>query len=220
EDHTLQEVIPYIDTHYRTLAKAESRAITGDFMGAYGALRYAFRHPDVFSVVYAMNPVGTGSGVEPLFQRPDWTLLNNAKSSADLRGDPFRPAVRLMIQTCVPNPQRPPLYCDFMVDVRDGQRTVNVEKIRRVEEGVFLENIGLQERNTLPRLRGIKFDWGRYDPTYAHVHSNREFTRNLDELGIEHEAEEYRGLPWDKYWSDDGRVYTEVLPFFSRRLDF
>ena len=63
EDHTLQEVVPYIDAHYRTLPKAESRAITGDFMGAYGALRYAFRHPDVFSVVYAMHPVGTGSGV-------------------------------------------------------------------------------------------------------------------------------------------------------------
>jgi hypothetical protein len=68
---------------------------------------------------------------------------------------------------------------------------------------------------------GIKFDWGRYDPTFAHVHSNRELTRELDELGIEHEAEEYRGLPWDKYWTPDGgRMTEEVLPFFARRLDF
>jgi len=220
EDHTLQEVIPFIDTHYRTLAKAESRAITGDFMGAYGALRYAFRHPDVFSVVYGMHPVGTGSGVEPLFQRPDWTLLNNAKTPADLRGDPFGPVFLLMIQTFLPNPQRPPLYCDFMVDVRDGQRTVNAENVQRVEAGFFLENIAAQERDNLRKLRGIKFDWGRYDPTYAHVHSNREFTRDLDELGIEHEAEEFRGLPWDKYWIDDGRVYTNVLPFFARRMTF
>lgn len=220
EDHTIQEVIPFIDSQYRTLAKPESRAITGDFMGAYGALRYAFRHPDVFSVVYGMHPVGTGSGVEPLFQRPDWTLLNNARSAEDLRGDQFGPVFLAMIQTFLPNPQRPPLYCDFMVDVRDGQRTVNVENVRRVEAGFFLENIAEQERDNLRKLRGIKFDWGRYDPTYAHVHSNREFTRDLDELGIEHEAEEYRGLPWDKYWNDDGRVYTEVLPFFARRLDF
>jgi hypothetical protein len=56
--------------------------------------------------------------------------------------------------------------------------------------------------------------------TLAHVHSNREFTRNLDELGIEHEAEEFRGTPWDKYWNEDGRVYTEVLPFIARRLTF
>ncbi len=220
EDHTLQEVVPFIDSNYRTLPKPESRAIMGDFMGAYGALRYAFRHPDVFSVVYGMHPVGAGSGVEPLFQRPDWVRLNNAKSQEDLRGDQFGPVFLLMIQTFLPNPQRPPLYCDFMVDVRDGQRTVNVDNVRRVEEGFFLENIALQERNNLPKLRGIKFDWGRYDPTYAHVHSNREFTRNLDELGIEHEAEEFRGTPWDKYWSDDGRVYTEVLPFIARRLAF
>ena len=45
-------------------------------------------------------------------------------------------------------------------------------------------------------------------------------TRDLDELGIEHEAEEFRGLPWDKYWSDDGRAYTKVLPFIARRLTF
>ena len=46
------------------------------------------------------------------------------------------------------------------------------------------------------------------------------WSRRLDELGIEHEAEEYRGLPWDKYWIEGGRVYTEVLPFFARRLEW
>ncbi len=220
EDYTIQEVVPFVDAHYRTLARAESRAITGDFMGAYGALRYAFRHPDVFSVVYGMHPVGTGSGVEPLFARPDWARLQSARTMADLQGDPYSPVFLAMIQTFLPNPQRPPFYCDFMVDVRDGTRSVNVDNVRRVENGFFLENIAAQERENLLKLRGIKFDWGRYDPTYAHVHSNREFTRDLDELGIEHEAEEYRGLPWDKYWNEDGRVYTEVLPFFARRLVF
>lgn len=220
EDHTLQEVVPFIDSNYRTLARPESRGITGDFMGAYGALRYAFRHPDVFSVVYAMHPVGTGSGVEPLYQRPDWSRLQNARSAADLQGDPYGPVFLTMVQTFLPNPQRPPLYCDFMIDIRDGERDVNVDNVKRVEQGFFLENIAAQERDNLRKLRGIKFDWGRYDPTYAHVHSNREFTRDLDELGIDHEAEEFRGTPWDKYWSDDGRVYTEVLPFFARLLAY
>jgi hypothetical protein len=220
EEHTLREVVPFIDANYRTLAVATGRGITGDQLGAYGAMRYAFRHPDVFSSVYGMSPYGSGSGVEPLYQRPDWTRLNNAKSVADLQGDLYGPVFLAMIQTFLPNSQRPPLYCDFMVDVRDGQRSVNVENVRRVEAGFFLENIAAQERENLRKLRGIKFDWGRYDPTYAHVHSNRELTRDLDELGIEHEAEEYRGLPWDKYWIDDGRVYTEVLPFFARHLEW
>lgn len=34
------------------------------------------------------------------------------------------------------------------------------------------------------------------DAARTHVHSNRGLTRELDELGIEHEAGEFRGLPW------------------------
>lgn len=34
------------------------------------------------------------------------------------------------------------------------------------------------------------------------------------ELGIEHEAEEFRWLHWDKYWTEDDRIYTDVMPFF------
>ena len=149
EDHTLKEVIPFIDANYRTLARAESRAITGDFMGAYGALRYAFRHPDVFSVVYGMHPVGTGSGVEPCSA----PRLGAAAKRAHAGGSAarfFGPVFLAMIQTFLPNPERPPFYCDFMVDVRDGARSVNVDNVRRVENGFFLENIAAQERDKLP----------------------------------------------------------------------
>jgi len=44
------------------------------------------------------------------------------------------------------------------------------------------------------------------------------FSRKLDELGIEHFADEFRGLPWDRYWGEEGRFYDEVLPFFARHL--
>lgn len=221
EDHTIQEIVPFIDARYRTFARAESRGITGDFMGAYGALRYAFRHPDAFSVVYGMHPVGAGSGVEPLYGRPDWALMQRARTADELHQDLYAPVFMAMMQTFAPNPKRPPFFCDFMVDVQGGVRKVNAANVQKVEEGFFLENIARQERENLARLRAIKFDWGRYDPTYAHVHSNRELTRDLDELGIEHEAEEFRGLPWDKYWAPEGgRVYEDVLPFFARHLAF
>lgn len=221
EEHTIREVVPFIDANYRTLARPESRGITGDMMGAYGALRYAFRHPDVFGVVYGMHPVGAGSGVEPLYGRPDWALMHRAGTAEDLRTDQFAPVFMAMMQTFLPNPQRPPFFCDFAVDVRGAELKVNAANVQLVEERFFLENIARQERENLARLRAIKFDWGRYDPTYAHVHSNRELTRDLDELGIEHEAEEFRGLPWDRYWAPEGgRVYEDVLPFFARHLKF
>ena len=41
EDFTAKELVNYIDTNYRTIAKAESRAIAGHSMGGYGVLNAA-----------------------------------------------------------------------------------------------------------------------------------------------------------------------------------
>jgi len=219
EEHTLREVVPYIDAHYRTLATAESRGITGDQLGAYGAMRYAFRHPDVFSVVYGMHPYGSGSGIVPMQSRPDWNRIHAAKGYADLAGDPYSPVFVAMAQVFLPNPDRPPFFCDFLVETNAaGQLEVDAAHVLLLESRFFLEEIAVQERANLPKLRGIKFDWGRYDPNPDHVFSNVVFSRKLDELGIEHFADEFRGLPWDKYWGEEGRFYDEVLPFFARHL--
>ena len=219
EEHTLREVVPYIDAHYRTLATAESRGITGDQLGAYGAMRYAFRHPDVFSVVYGMHPYGSGSGIVPMQSRPDWNRIHAAKGYADLAGDPYSPVFVAMAQVFLPNPDRPPFFCDFLVEKNAaGQLEVDAAHVLLLKSRFFLEEIAVQESTNLPKLRGIKFDWGRYDPNPDHVFSNVVFSRKLDELGIEHFADEFRGLPWDKYWGEEGRFYDEVLPFFAHHL--
>ena len=56
EGYIASELVTYIDRHYRTLARAESRGIAGHSLGGYGALRIGIRHPDVFSLIYAMSP--------------------------------------------------------------------------------------------------------------------------------------------------------------------
>jgi len=52
------------------------------------------------------------------------------------------------------------------------------------------------------------------------VHSVQEFSIKLDALSIDHEAEEYRGDPWSKNFTDDGRFYHRLLPFFGQHLQF
>lgn len=52
-DFFLQEFIPHIESKYRVRADRQSRGVTGVSMGGYGALRFAFAHPDVFSSVSA-----------------------------------------------------------------------------------------------------------------------------------------------------------------------
>ena len=48
ETHIINEVIPFIDDHYRTIKAREGRAISGLSMGGQGAFYLAFRHLDLF----------------------------------------------------------------------------------------------------------------------------------------------------------------------------
>jgi len=54
-DFFLQEFIPAIERKYRVLPGRKNRAITGVSMGGYGALRFAFAHPETFSAVSAQS---------------------------------------------------------------------------------------------------------------------------------------------------------------------
>ena len=48
DDYITKELIEYVDSHYRTIAKRQGRAISGLSMGGYGALAVGLRHPDMF----------------------------------------------------------------------------------------------------------------------------------------------------------------------------
>ena len=50
EDHLVDELVPYIDRTYRTLASRATRAVVGKSSGGYGALMLAMRHPDLFGL--------------------------------------------------------------------------------------------------------------------------------------------------------------------------
>ena len=47
-DMFIQELIPYIDANYRTIADREHRSITGYSMGGFGAMALASKHPETF----------------------------------------------------------------------------------------------------------------------------------------------------------------------------
>ncbi len=54
-DFFLQEFVPLIETKYRIRKGRNNRAISGISMGGYGALRFAFAHPEMFSAVSAQS---------------------------------------------------------------------------------------------------------------------------------------------------------------------
>lgn len=86
-DFFLQEFLPSIEHKYRVQAGRAGRAISGISMGGYGALRFAFAHPELFTAVSAQSPAlitespkeldsATGTGVPilsvlaPVFGKP------------------------------------------------------------------------------------------------------------------------------------------------------
>lgn len=59
EDYFFQELIPYMESHYRILPDAMYRAISGLSMGGGGTLVYALRHPELFAAACPLSALVT-----------------------------------------------------------------------------------------------------------------------------------------------------------------
>jgi enterochelin esterase-like enzyme len=221
EDFVIQELVPYVDGHFRTLATRDSRGMAGHFMGGYGAIRFGMKYPNIFGSVYALHPVGTGNGVKVLATLPNWDLMEHARTLDDVKKDVYSTIFTSIFEAHVPNPANPPLYIDFAAHRVDGQLVIDAKVMDRLRNNFFLESMVGKYAENLKSLRGFKFDWDRNDGNYDHVYSNQALTHKLNEYGIPHEAEEYNGASTgDAIWGAHGRVTTDMLPFFAQHLVF
>jgi len=219
EDFMVQELVPFMDANFKTLPNRDSRGIAGIFIGGYGAIRFGMEHPDVFGSVYAMHPVGTGTGVRMSMTIPKWEILVNAKSLVDVKNDIGTQIFTTMFQAHMPNPDKPPLFIDLLAHQEGDELDIDAQSMNRFRNNFYLETMIPKYADNLQSLRGFKFDWSRNDPNFDHVYANQAFTHKLNEFGVTHEAEEYN-RPFGADWGVDGRIYTDVLPFFERYLVF
>jgi S-formylglutathione hydrolase FrmB len=218
-DYTVEEVVTLIDRKYRTLARRESRAVVGDFFGGRGALKLAMTRADVFSVAYAMHPVASGTGDIPWSSLEiDWQRMHAAKSFEELGGLGRTQIFWAIHQAFAPNIAKAPCYCDFYTEIKDGRPAYSGDRVQALQRTFLLDATLPESAAALRTMRGLAFDWGRFDTTQAHVISNRQFSRKLEDLGVEHEAEEYRGDPYNRTWTEDGRFAKRVLPFLDKHL--
>jgi S-formylglutathione hydrolase FrmB len=58
DSYVAKELIPYIDSAYRTAGSREGRLLQGFSMGGWGSLHFALKYPQLFSRVCALSPGG------------------------------------------------------------------------------------------------------------------------------------------------------------------
>jgi S-formylglutathione hydrolase FrmB len=105
ETYHIDELLPWIDAHFRTLPVRAERAILGLSMGGFGAMSHAARHPDLFAAAASFsgavdtnNPLDIAvTPVAPFGQRATqevrWRAHNPWDLAANLRG------LKLVIRT-------------------------------------------------------------------------------------------------------------------------
>ena len=207
EDFIAHDVVAYMDSHYRTIPDRLSRGLAGHSMGGFGTLRTGMKHPDVFSVLYAMSPCCLSvPAIAPDIARQ----IEAAKAPEDSAKLSFFPRAQLAAAAAMsPNPKNPPLYLDL--PVKDGVMQPSV--VARWNANVPLTIVHQYVPN-LRQYHAIAIDVGDQDSLKVDA---GEFHRILDDYGIANRFEIYSG---DHTSALADRIQNHVLPFFSQNLKF
>jgi S-formylglutathione hydrolase len=231
EDFITRDVVDYIDGHFRTLAKAESRGITGHSMGGFGALNIAMHRPDVFGAVYSMSPGlfdENGLAESQIFDNEN--LINSfVKYESGLSAFPLEEAKTRMFTSpqqfalsygfaFAPNPDRHPPYFDYPFTEVNGKLVRDDEVWKKWESGFGgIADEVLQYEDNFLKLKGIVVDYGEYDEYNWIPKGCIYFGEQLTAAGIPVKVEAYGGSHQSVLGE---RIRDYMLPFFSMILKF
>lgn len=187
-------------------------------MGGYGALKLGMKHPDVFQVVYGMNSAVLGFAADLTAENLAYGRAAQATpSTVNPRADFYVASLLCIAQALSPNPKHAPFFADLpFVSTDAGLVPTPAFELWKEEMPLYMVE---DFQDNLRQLRGLRFDSGRYDQ-YTHIApTNLALSERLTELEIPHVFEDYNGDHNNRLWGEEGRLATEILPYFSRLLD-
>jgi enterochelin esterase-like enzyme len=208
ETFIARDLVAYIDSHYRTLARRESRGLVGHSMGGYGATRIGMKHADVFGALYIMSPccLSVRGAPPPEVEK----ALAEVKSPADsAKLSFFARATLASAAAWSPNPARPPLYLDLPIANGEPQPEVLGRWAANSPLAFADQYIG-----NLRRYSGIALEVGDQDGLRT---DTAKLQATLERYGIASTFEEYRGTHTSAVAV---RFQNFVTPFFSKHLRF
>jgi len=201
--HLCDEIVPFIDQTYSTLAFNSSRAALGHSSGGFGALHLGFRRPDVFS--YVCSAAGDSffelnllPALLPTLQELDKAgsldkfleeFLNHPNPGS-MGSSKIMAMMLLSLAPCyAPRPGKPPLYGELFFDPTTGkinpqvwQEYLNWDPLTATE--LFSENI--------KSLKLILLDAGKSDE-FGAQYGHRQLFSELKKLGAQVEITEFSG---------------------------
>jgi len=210
ENFIAHDVVAYIDAHYRTIPKRESRGLVGHSMGGYGATRIGMKHSDVFGSLYIMSPCclspRQAGPPNPELEK----TLADVKTPEDSAKLGFGARAQLASAAAwSPNPKNPPLYLDL--PVKDGKPQPDVLAKWAVNAPLaFID----QYIGNLRQYRAISMDVGDKDGLR---NDTSKLHDAMDKYGIANSFELYQGTHTSAVAV---RFQNFVMPFFSKNLCF
>ncbi len=198
-DYLLDEVIPYVDAHYRTLAAGAHRAIMGRSSGGYGALYHVMTRPGMFAaaadhsgdayfefsylpqIAALTTNLARLGGLDAYMAE---TLKNGSKNQAF-----FEVASALTFAaTFAPNPDSPYGF-DLPIDAKTGALRQDVWARCLPNDPLHMVT---QYADALRQLKELFIDCGTYDEYNLQVGA-RLLSRQLKSLDVPHTYEEFPG---------------------------
>lgn len=222
-----KDVVDYMDKNYRTIPHRGSRGLFGHSMGGNGALKMAMLFADKFSTVYAMSPGALHFSDDfrlshPAFKRAaeqkNIDSLRTAVPYFDFEKFPFFEMIYVSLARMYsPNANEPRIQADEPIKYTGGKMEVNVSVLKKWEAN-FPINMIEDHLPALKSLTALKMDWGRNEE-FKHIPAtNLAFSKKLEAFGVKHFAEEYIGDHVNMLDGFEGRIFTEVFPFFEKYL--
>jgi S-formylglutathione hydrolase FrmB len=212
-----RDLVAWVDRTYRTTATAAERGIMGHSMGGHGAIKLSMTHPGVFGTVYAMNPSLLGMAGDVSLDNARLSAASAVRSASDLERADFYTQAVIGVGQCFSPSVTAALRTDLPFTVDGAGRLQAGPGMSRWQAQLPL-TMARQHTQDLHLLRGLRLDSALEDE-FSHIPiTTRAFSRLLDSLGIAHTFELYNGDHRKRLWGREGRLRTEVLPWFSRML--
>jgi len=210
EKFIAEDLVAYIDGHYRTLPTRMSRGLAGHSMDGYGALKIGMKRPELFGSLYLMSSCCLTANRNPSPQSMAAAEAIKTREQAEeaAKAPGFGVSVTLASAAAwSPNPSNPPLFFDL--PVKDGK--VRPEIVAKWVANAPLEMVDRYAEN-LRKYYSIGIEVGTKDSLYR---SNQQLHEALMRLSVRHGFEEYDGDHTNRI---KDRVERNLLPFFARYL--